>query len=112
MQGPNHGLRAKRKTPSSSLAVAGRKNELALPQKLTPSWPAESIGTSEAEYMTVQAALVLAIGERSIHDDYVLPAIDRNLLWMSHDVIATPSGARREQSMFGFWIASSLCSSR
>jgi hypothetical protein len=36
--------------------------------KLTPCWQPKSYGHQQTGYMTVQAILVLAFGERSIHD--------------------------------------------
>ena len=35
---------------------------------LTPCWQPKSFGHQQTGYMTVQAILVIAVGERSIHD--------------------------------------------
>ena len=39
---------------------------------LTPCWQPKAFGHQQTEYMTVQAILVLAFGERSIHDNLLL----------------------------------------
>ena len=39
---------------------------------LTPYWQPKSFGHQQTGYMTVQAILVLASGERSIHDNLLL----------------------------------------
>ena len=69
MQGHHHGLRATRLDAGTVIGPRVRRHDPSAVRKAHPILGRpKPPGTSQAEYMTVQANYVLADGERSIHD--------------------------------------------